>query len=497
MPISPITAASPGTQNGDRRGERRIRPWWQSSAALFAVCVVGSFAIFFFRAPDPFLNPTFFAEDGATYIGALYADGFQTALRAARPDYLVLGNILLSWIAVTVCKVFFANNVLYLPQIVAAVVNLFLAAVVATPVVLLRNRLRPPFLFALWLLTSFVPLGHTDYEIFGRLANTGFAFFYLAVVLVWHRNRTTRFGWGMAATDALLWLCAATNPLTLALLPMLVLPYLSERTWKRLSPWQIVRQGSFLSLIMLAAACVPIVLAIVQGQPLPRVAPGPITRQYAVELTLARNILYPLVHAFYTKLSTKITLAICAAVVVGFFLFRRRRHLPLYVTGGYALALSSAVLLFSRRELANFIHGYGTSFPDRYFYAQNLIFLLLCVVLAADFSLRFHRSRLVQCLPLLLAGLFFYKIHHESTYMSPAPPFTSLGNFRTTLETAVSQQSFVDRSGNGSPQGEFVKINTYPASWTMLLPRDVVERSLGVPRDPARIALDHVESSRR
>src|SRR6185369_7509957 len=191
-----------------------------------------------------------------------------------------------------------------------------------------------------------VPLGRTDYEVFGRLANTGFAFFYLAVVLVWHRNRSTLYGWGLAATDALLWLCAATNPLTLALLPLLVLPYLSERTWRRLTPWQMVRQGSILGLIALAAACVPVVLAIVQGQSLPRIAPGPITRQYAIELTLARNILYPLVHPFYTKLTSKITLAVFAVVAGCFFLFRRRRNMPLYVAGGYALALSSAVLLF-------------------------------------------------------------------------------------------------------------------------------------------------------
>lgn len=471
--------------------------WWQRPAALFAVCTIGSFAIFFLRDPDPFLNPTIYAEDGPVYVTGLYVDGLSPTVRLARPDYLVLGNILLSWIAVTICQVGFAGNVLFLPQIIAVVVNAFLASVIATPVVLLRNRLRPPFLFALWLLTSFVPLGHTDYEIFGRLANSGFAFFYLAVVLVWHRNRTTRFSGGLAITDALLWLCAATNPLTLMLFPLLVLPYLSDRMWQRLSPWQIVRQGSMISLLLLAAACVPVVLVIFNGHSPPRTEPETITRQSVIELTIARNILYPFVHAFYSKLNSKVSFAVLAAVVISFILFKRRRHLSLYITGGFALAISSAVLLLGRRDLMSFIRGYGTSYPDRYFYAQNLVFLLLCVVLAADFTQRFYRSRLATCLPLLLAGLFFYKINHESTYASPVPAFTALGNFRTAVETAVKERAFVDRAGNSDAQGTFVKINTYPASWSMRLPRDVVERSLGVIPQETRVATEETPSTRR
>jgi hypothetical protein len=123
--------------------------------ALFIGCLAVSFLIFFFRNPDPFINPVFYAEDGSSYVGPILSRGFWSALFYTRSDYFVFGNIILTEIAVAINNIFYPESILYLPQVIALVSYMFYAIVATLPILIFASRIRLLYLIALALISSF------------------------------------------------------------------------------------------------------------------------------------------------------------------------------------------------------------------------------------------------------------------------------------------------------------------------------------------------------
>jgi hypothetical protein len=454
----------------------------------FLAATATAFVILFARAPGAYVSPLLFAEDRG-WTSKLVTHGFWWTALHGRGDYCILGNAALVWLGLRACEWPCGGDVFQLPRCLAVAAYLFLAAAVALPVLLLRRQLPPIFLLAAWLLACLLPLGiHSDswsgFEILGRVSNVGYVFLFVAFVLVWHRNANVRTVLHAAPVDLGLFVCATTNPLCLAVLPATAWPLLRRLAWERQPLGAVVRDPVVWSLSLLAVA----VLA-VAGVPSPRsdmssAASPPVGFDTAVEMAVARGMLYPFVWPVYRHLSAWSTLALAAAAVACGWRFGQPRHRPVYAGGIAILAVVSLVLVCCRGEIGTYLGGYRGTFPDRYFYGQNLVATLVMVVFAADAAERLRgRPRLAWLPAAALAGLAVLAAWREPVWRLSDSQFRLEGHdcFEPNARQAIHERRFVDARWRPDPHGEFVAIVVQRGcSKSLVLPRKAVVRALNL-----------------
>jgi hypothetical protein len=457
-------------------------PVFQYLAATAAALV-----LLFARAPVAGVLPELFAEDGA-WTSSLHTRGFwETVFHGRRgADYPVFGNVLLLWLGGQWCAWVHDGDLLHLAGACARVSYLAFAAAISLPVLLLRRQLPGIRLPAVWLLACFLPLGLHDrspsgFEILGRAANGGFLCLFIAFVLAWHRLANVRGRMAALATDLGLVACAATNPLCHAILPVTMWPSLAHardhhRPWP-LPPDRLVPGGVVAAVVMLVAVGLPAP----QAKRLPVTAP-PLSTEAAIEIGVARSMLYPVVWPVYRHLSTERTLLLVVVVLVTGWSVSLPRHRPVYVGGLLVMALASLALVLFRPELGQCLGGYRTTFPDRYFYAQHLVALPLLVLLAADATERLRDRAAWRVLPgALVAALGFVAIVREPIWIVPTNPGSGAGRsaFAVRMAEAVRQRRFVDADLRADPAGEFLEVpNPEGRPKRLVVPRAAALRSV-------------------
>lgn len=456
-----------------------------------AATAIGA-VILFARAPAAYVSPMLFAEDWH-WTSMVATHGVVHTAFHARGDYAVLGNALLLGLAGALAEGL-SGDVFAIPRCLAVVSYAFFAAAFALPVLLLRRQLGPVYCWAAWLLACTLPLGvetWSGFEILGRAVNVGFVFLYIAFVLLWHRATTVRSFAQALPVDAGLLVCTATNPLCIPMLAAAAWP--AARRWlvDRVPAGVLVREGAFVSLCLLAIACVGI-----NGLPTaqrPHTEPSPaVSFDSAVEMGLARGLLYPLAWPVYRHLSTWSTLALAVGAAVAIRKWGQPAHRPLMAGGLATVMLVSVVLVRNRGELATFLDGYRSTSPDRYFYAQNLIAMLMVVTFAADLARRFHgRPRLAWLPATSLLCLAATAVVHEPPWKIAASQFflADDGAMEAAARRACREGRFVDARQRPDPDAAFVEISVPRlATAPLLLPRPVVERSLAARAEHRRLA---------
>ncbi|MFO0957545.1 MAG: hypothetical protein U0800_08775 [Isosphaeraceae bacterium] len=335
------------TTESDRPiGGKSPKPWVSEALAVltsrtfvFLAGWAASFLIVFIRNPDAYLNPVFLTEDGRDYVAGIYRVGFWQALFGARGDYLVFGNVFLTWLGVRAFDLLGHGRFADLPRYLALISYAYFAVVIALPLYVFRGRLRLPYLAALWLLTAFVPLGISDNEILGRLSNIGFACAYAGLLLAWFRTCGEGPRLIFALADLGMLACAATNPIVLALMPIVA----------GVAVFRLLRRDAVASpvtLVALAFGCVLIVRYAVRPWWSRKRAPLDFSQTVEVGVAL-RDILFPFVYPFYSRSGIR--------VVVPAGLARSHRggrrpdvkNLGVYAMGGYFLAITSLVLVIN------------------------------------------------------------------------------------------------------------------------------------------------------
>lgn len=491
-----MTAASlptlPGSFRDDLRGVA-ASPWFQFLAATAAATL-----IFFARAPAAYVEPLLFAEDWE-WTSMVVTRGFWDTALHARGDYRILGNTVLVWLGVWIAEAW-CGDVLRTPQCLAVVSYVFFAAVASLPVLLLRRQLSPGGRFAAWLLACLMPLGiHSQpawsgFEILGRAVNVGYAFLFIAFVVLWYRNTEVRSLRGALAVDAVLLVCTATNPICIAMLPAAAWPFVRRWLVGREPVRDLVRDGSFQSLCLLVVACLA-VNGLPSSRPVGGTASPSVSFDAAVEMSLARGLLYPLIWPWYHRLSTPMTLVVAALATAAAWRGTLPRHRPVVVAGIATVAVVSAVLILRRGELGAYLDGYRTTFPDRYFLGQNLVATLLVVVWAGDVADRLRGRRLAWLPGVGLACLAVAALVHEPPWKISDSQFLVVddGAFEATARRAVDERCFVDAHGRRDPAGGYVDL-LVPSLWAtpLRLPRRAVERAVAVrPTWPLVAALPH------
>jgi hypothetical protein len=455
-----------------------------SSLFQFIAATALGTLLLFARAPGAYLEPALFAEDWC-WTSAVCSRGFWDTALHSRGDYRIVGNIALIWLAVQ-WAIVGCGDVFLVPQCLALISYVFFAAVAALPILLLRRQLATAYRWLAWLLACTLPLGiHSEppwsgVEILGRSVNVGYAFFYIAFVLLWYRAAEVRSFRAAWPTDLALLACTATNPLCIGLLPAAAWP--AVRRWLRdgESPARILASGSVRSLIVLAVACLA-----VNGLPSARPVghdPSPaVSFASAVEMSVSRGLLYPLVWPIYRMLSTATALALAGVAAIVAWRCAEPRHRGVVLGGLATVALASVVLVMRRGELAAFLGGYRTTFPDRYFYAQNLVAMLLMVVVAGDMAARLRGRRLAWLPAVALGGLALAAVMHEPPWRIAGSQVLVAGQGAVEAQArrAVAARIFVNADGQRDPEGRFVAVAVPSlAAAPLQLPRDAVERSL-------------------
>jgi len=454
---------------------------------LFLVCFGISTLIFFFRNPDAFINPVFYTEDGQDYIGPIFTRGFWSTFFTTHRGYHTFGNILLSGLAVVINNIFRAGDILYLPQSIAIVSYMFYALVATLPVLLLSNKIRSHYLVALALISSFFPLNGSDYEVIGRISNVGYAFFYIAFVLVAYRIFCIRRSYFVFLIDFALFLCANTNPVVFLLIPTIYIQYAKSILIDK-AEFNIVRKNpTFISAIILSISLLLQGVNVFLGGALdqqPGYLDSPFVYSNAIEMLIARSILYPIIHPIYAYFNDAITILFFAFLIVGFVLFSKKANYGLYALGFYALFTFTIMAAIFRPGLSEVFQDYQ-GIPGlwaRFYYGQNLLAIFLIVLLFHDIASRIKLLASCRLLMLLMLAIFLVGWSGVSSYGNPSHPMRDIGNFEQTLIAALSERRFVNAFGILDSNGRFLEIPIYPTKtdhlWTIVIPRELAEKSV-------------------
>lgn len=459
--------------------EPRPEPGLSQWIGLLAVGVI----ILYLRNAHSIMVPVLFTEDG-TWSAELINRGFFNMLFNAKADYFVFGNILFLGLAQLTNGVFFGHNLTYLPHFVSLFSTLFYAAIAVVPVVLLREVLRIEARLLLWLLVLLVPLGDSSYEVLGRLSNIGFAFIFLASCLLIWRHYSLHEGSRkqIIATDAMLFLCANTNPLCY---PLILFAFAAEAwqhrqksniptgiAWIRgyFSNFRI--QSAFVLLSILFITGVWILLRDKVGSG--SAHEGVFDKNSLIEAVCARVLLCPFVFPFYSHLSKIFGVGMSLVFFVGFFILvkRSKREKNLFIFSGALLAYATILTVWSRPVLTQLLHNFQSTFPDRYYFGLTLlVYLLVAAPLSACFGSANGSWR--RAIGNLLAGILVGLYAGSASYLFEftAPRFFWLPTAGFHDEVKKTYQKGVGKPGSSETMYE---VALPPAPWSARFPADYV-----------------------
>lgn len=463
-----------GVQN-----EPRPEPGLSQCLGLLAVGLI----VLYLRNAHSIFTPVLYAEDG-TWSAGLINRGFFDMLFNARDrgDYFVFGNVLFLALAQLSNTVFFGHNLTYLPHFVSLFSMLFYAALAVAPIVLLRDVLRIEARLLLWLLVLLVPLGNSSYEVLGRLSNIGFAFLFLAFcLLIWRRYSLQEASRKqIIAIDAMLFLCANTNPLCYPLIAVAfgieAWHHWNSNSRPRINFWLKKYQALFSTrsalalLMMLFLMGLWLILRQKMGS---SSLDGKFILSNIPEAIIARTLLYPIIFPLYSHFNNMTSGVLLLIVVVVLALLAKdiQREKFTLVGAAVVLAGSAAIIIVSRPVLTEILDHYRTTFPDRYYYGLTLfVYLVLASALSASFGAdkkswrRIGANTLVGGLIALYAGNSAILFEFSKPRIGYLPEASFMDEVKKAYENG----------GEGGPGGMRYKVALHPVPWFTYFPADYV-----------------------
>ncbi len=460
-------------------------PWFERStslsraaiARLFLVSWLIASCLCFFRNPEAWFYPLLYAEDGTSYVGPMLTTGFWHTLMTARPDYFVFGNVLLAGAAVGVNHLLHGADVTRIPHYLAIAASLFFGLVATLPIALFAQRMHWLYLVLLAFASCFMPLNGTEYEVFGRALNIGYAFAYLAFLLVAYRNfAVASLGKRVILIDACIYLCLSTNPVAFAIAPAIYLPYLIH-LWQTRSGRSLLRQPGFMSAVGLG------LILLIQGSfttiKILSLKPGNLSGETSgfavyklIEMFFARSLLYPVIAPIYRHLNDGLVILLAIAVIVAIVKVAQRQQRDLYGLATYSLIVFSIAAMLFRPGLFHYIQRYQTTFPDRYYYGQNLLAMFLFTVALQDGL----RRRSPQFEQRVLAGMALFIVIFGGSAAIKFADHNPLRECPTLTQSLQTTWAGVTPTAI-APATPLV-VMTCPAGWGMTLPAATVQTSI-------------------
>lgn len=364
--------------------------------------------IIFGRTSYAITSPFLYAED-ATWTSSIINNGFIYTCLHAKGSYLVIGNILMIKIALMINAFFFGKSIIHLATIIAIISYIFYDFLAFIGVYLLRNIINIKARIILFYGILLLPMGNTIFEMYGRVNNIGYGFFYIAfVIMLWFF-----FGehaiWKKLINYFILVLCCVTNPVSYIILSIiLVYDFIKNIISKSIEIiLPIVIGGlSVWSLIIMSINKVSDIVQVSEK----------INRSSLVEFFF-RSWMYPFIWPLYNNFND-FKAIVLMLIFIGFCIFlivitdnKNRKILAVsYLTAiGYAV-----ITLVSRKSLTEWLGGYSSTFPDRYFYVQNIFSIfILCLFISIIDNIIDNKKKIFKNMVSFLVALqmFFLAIN--------------------------------------------------------------------------------------
>lgn len=450
----------------------------QKKIGLFLLFFIISFFLLALRNLAPFEYPTMYAEDGV-WSGLILTEGFWHTAFNARPEFPVFGLAALLDISIKIGNIFFNGDITKLPLVIFFVSNAFIS-VVATLAYLLAPKYLSKFArICIFISVLLIPVGSDGNEIYGRVLNLNWLFPVLQLTLIVYalENKIRSLFGVIAATfctiAALTFpICIGINLIACAFLLFKFLAATDETTRDKSSLYMaiVIAAATILALISLG----PTALTSKGGADLPFAAKG------LVEFAFARLLLFPLIFPFYHHLNNILVLFIAmffifamSSVTTYLLIFRRSitRSL-LFILSSFCCYFFAMILL--RSGFTSWYGEFNSTFPDRYFYGLNVIFLIL-LIYATDLVFSHKETsipfRMVsRFVPIYVFFILLGSSGRIFELSTPKMNWTAIGNFEYSVCAHMSDLGpvKVDRSLPYADVPIYPIIEGHP--WRMKIP---------------------------
>ncbi len=359
------------------------------------------------RALPAFFRGSYTTE-GGEWLSAMWRIGFFEAIKTTRPDYCVLGNLVVLQLSEWINVLLHGANIDRAPMIQHHVAVGYLAVSFLFIFTVLRrcHGLWGALLVCLAMLL--VPDLDGEHRIFGEATNLGY-FSALVVLFVYYDvwlnpGTSTR---RLLGYLLLVLFHIATSPMagviTLAWSGLMIARlFLQPKSTQSMSAARIVA--------FLAPAILFALFTIERAQrsgPASAATDMGILKRDFVEVVLARQLLYPLITNFFLALNDKLTLIAFAMFLgfIGWFVSLEWRHekrdwqrlSAILVIFAAAIGMSLATAVSRQWIYARELH-YASLWPARYYIAQNMVmagFIALLLLRLCELKPRLQTAVLV------------------------------------------------------------------------------------------------------
>jgi hypothetical protein len=420
----------------------------------FSLMLIGTILLIC-RNPDPLIHPIIYAEDGV-WTGRGLLQGWLSPLLHARGDYLVVGNVMLLWLATQCSMILFENPIAHFPESIALIACAFYSMVVVLTFYSTRGLMPLVFRGGLFFLLLLIPLGGSQNEIIGRISQIGYYIPLVSIILFYLRDKSNKLLL-KNLIDLLIILCAATNPVII----VFILLYLI---------WDIFQYADFQQAFRKNAILI-ILLFLISSYVFPKIINNPYKALQGfninsiIETIGARLILFPILFPWYGKLCNFFTILLLIAwfSLIAYSYLKSESTLGKRLSIFFFVGLIVVIILtlVMRPGLTIELHGYQKTFPDRYFMGTNIITISLTLLALGQLALSSKKINIFLGWSGFFAIIAIYLFH-----------LSLLFEIHSTRWPLIDKLTFVDqiRSTKVIPGATSVEVPIYPITWKMEIP---------------------------
>lgn len=315
-----------------------------------------------------------------------------------------------------------------------------------------------------YILLILIPLGDTSNEILGRISNIGYIIpvFYIFSILEYEFKRMNKNVFLIITLS-----CILTNPLCI---PLICLDIFFKGMFKlkegRNKFFDYIKENIYIILSIVSVSLI-IIYRYKTG-----VAGGGVLNEgfqfhALIEGIIARGIYFPFVFSHYNLLNDKISILLGIAYLVGIFMVLKKssnRVVFLKITLTLFIYLGFTYLM--RPGLTNWINGYKGTFPDRYFWSQNILSLIVIFMI---FDFICSKTRNIQNIIIIMT---------MTMYVSNLSELIEFSNPRMKIRTGnLFKEEVIYQYDNNSELKDYT-IPLYFDGWNMMLPSKYIEATV-------------------
>lgn len=428
-----------------------------------------SFLIFFFRFPNAFFYPNFYAEDGRDFTMNIINNGFIGALFTRFNGYYIFGLYVLTYIPIMISK-FFSEGFILIPKIMSIVSYGFLAFVCTLPVLLFKDNIKKLSLFFLVLFSSFVPLVGADHAIVGTIGNLKFVFTYVGFLLIMYRINSEHKVTSILLIDFFILVCAYTNPSIYLIFPFIYYKYIKDIVSDK--KWLMALRKLFRHNVAFRSALVLGLLSMIQlliifhyGLATPEnYLNEPYKLSNTLELFIARPYLFSFIYPVYEKFNDYSVVLLFLMFLAVILKYGKRENRIVYAAGIYTIFMATLIFVVTRPGISTYFHGY--KLPGgfaQFFYTQNILFYFISFLLLDDVLERFFYKKARRFVYFLILFVLIFSVPSSGSFGSNNF-MQQLGSFSENAKTACNSSS-----------NDFLYVKIYPeAFWDMRVPRTLL-----------------------